>query len=83
MAIIDVNYDKKMLRLWGLISDVSEQLNQRQATASASRNQVGAYGAKGSSPILNVPIIPGRPYLMTGDQLSMQRVWLWESLGLE
>lgn len=39
MAIMDANYDQEMLRLWGIISDLSEQLNQHRATASALRNQ--------------------------------------------
>lgn len=39
MAIMDANYDQEMMRLWGIISDLSEQLNQHRATASALRNQ--------------------------------------------
>jgi len=39
MAIMDVNYDQEMMRLWGIISELSEQLNQHRATASALRNQ--------------------------------------------
>jgi len=39
MAIMDANYDQEMIRLWGIISDLSEQLNQHRATASALRNQ--------------------------------------------
>jgi len=39
MAIMDANYDQDMIRLWGIISDLSEQLNQHRATASALRNQ--------------------------------------------
>lgn len=38
MAIME-NYDQEMMRLWGIISDLSEQLNQHRATASALRNQ--------------------------------------------
>lgn len=39
MAIMDANYDQEMMRLWGIISDLSDQLNQHRATASALRNQ--------------------------------------------
>lgn len=39
MAIMDVNYDQEMMRLWEIISNLSEQLNQHRATASALRNQ--------------------------------------------
>jgi len=39
MAIMDANYDQEMMRLWGVISDLSEQLNQHRATASLLRNQ--------------------------------------------
>ena len=39
MAIMDANYDQEMLRLWTIISELSEQLNQHRATASALRNQ--------------------------------------------
>jgi len=39
MAIMDVNYDQEMMRLWEIISDLSEQLNQHRVTASALRNQ--------------------------------------------
>lgn len=39
MAIMDVNYDQEMMRLWEMISDLSEQLNQHRVTASALRNQ--------------------------------------------
>ncbi|KAF9777639.1 hypothetical protein BJ322DRAFT_1095772 [Thelephora terrestris] len=39
MAIMDANYDQEMMRLLGIISDLSEQLNQHRATASALRNQ--------------------------------------------
>jgi len=39
MAIMDANYDQEMMRLWAIISDLSEQLNQHRATASALRNQ--------------------------------------------
>jgi len=39
MAIMDVNYDQEMMRLWGIISELSEQLNQHRATASALRSQ--------------------------------------------
>lgn len=46
MAIMDANYDQEMMRLWGIISDLSDQLNQHRATASALRNQ--AEGIKAS-----------------------------------
>ncbi|KAF9649938.1 hypothetical protein BDM02DRAFT_3093974 [Thelephora ganbajun] len=36
---MDANYDQEMMRLWAIISDLSEQLNQHRATASALRNQ--------------------------------------------
>ena len=39
MAIMDMNYDQEMMRLWEIISNLSEQLNQHRATASALRNQ--------------------------------------------
>ena len=39
MAIMDVNYDQEMMQLWEIISDLSQQLNQNRATASALRNQ--------------------------------------------
>jgi hypothetical protein len=39
MAIMDVNYDQEMMRLWEIISDLSEQLNRHRATASTLRNQ--------------------------------------------
>ena len=39
MAIMDANYDQEMMRLWGIISDLSDQLNEHRATASALRNQ--------------------------------------------
>ena len=38
MAIME-NYDQEMVRLWGIISDLSDQLNLHRATASALRNQ--------------------------------------------
>jgi len=39
MAIMDANYDQEMMRLWGIISDLSDQLNEHRATASALRNR--------------------------------------------
>ena len=39
MAIMDANYDQEMMRLWGIISDLSDQLNEHRATASMLRNQ--------------------------------------------
>jgi len=36
---MDANYDQEMVRLWEIISGLSEQLNQHRATASALRNQ--------------------------------------------
>lgn len=39
MAVMDVNYDQEMMRLWDIITDLSQQLNQHRATASALRNQ--------------------------------------------
>ena len=39
MAIMDANYDQEMMRLWGVISDLSEQLNQHRATANLLKSQ--------------------------------------------
>jgi len=36
---MDANYDQEMMRLWGIISDLSDQLNEHRATASMLRNQ--------------------------------------------
>jgi hypothetical protein len=47
MAIMDANYDQEIVRLWGIISDLSEQLSQHRATAGALGNQ--AEGVKVSS----------------------------------
>lgn len=41
MAIMEGNYEQEMMRLWAVISEMSEALNQHRAVAASLHAQAG------------------------------------------
>ena len=85
MAIMDANYDQEMMRLWGIISDLSDQLNEHRATASMLRNQaegikvglqsaMDAIHSRGSHTRCSSVLEPGHPH---SDRLCVAQVCIY------
>ena len=59
MAIMEPNYEQEMMRLWSIIADLSEHLNQHRACAASLHAQAGGVKVRYYShrPVLCLSIV--------------------------